>query len=108
MKLSEMRTKQAAACMAELAAPVGVLLKNDAVRQYLNKAAKQEASIPVLSDALEILLPVLFRDHYEETAKILSIMTGKTPDEISEQPVKITIRDVRDTIDGELIGFFTK
>lgn len=108
MKLSEMSTRKAAACMAELAAPIGTLMKSKAVQEYLDKAAKQKASIPMLADAIGVLLPVLLRDHYAETVKVLSILTGKTADEIGEQPVRITISDVNASFDGELIGFFTK
>lgn len=108
MKLSEMPTKKAAACLTELAAPVGVLLKNEAVREYLEKAAKQKASIPMLADALGVLLPVFLRDHYHETVKVISVLTDKTPDVIDEQPIAATMKDVRESVDGDLIGFFTK
>lgn len=108
MKLSEMPTRKAAECMAELAEPFGVLLKTPAVEEYLKKAANKEASIEMLLDAFFSLLPFFLREHFDATAKILAVLTGKTPEEIGEQTFKETLVDVKGSFDGELIGFFTR
>lgn len=108
MKLSEMPTRKAAECMAELAAPIGVLLKDPSVTEYLKKAARQKASVQLLADAVVPLMTVFLRDHFDETAKVLSILTDKTLGEIENQPLKATISDVKASVDDELIGFFSK
>lgn len=108
MKLSEMSTRKAAECMVELAAPVGALVKDPAVREYLEKAAQKKASIDMLADAVGVLLPVFLQKHYSETVKVLSILTGKSAPEIDEQPIKTTISDVKESLDGDLFGFFFK
>ena len=108
MKLSEMPTRKAAECLAELAEPFGVILKTPAVEEYLKKAANKEATVSMLVDAFIALLPSFLREHFDETAKILAVLTGKTPEEIGDQTLKVTIDDVKDSFDGELIGFFTK
>lgn len=108
MKLSEMPTRKAAACLADLAEPIGVLLKIPAVEEYLKKAANKEASINMLMDAFVSLLPVFLRECFDETAKVLALLTDKTPEEIGEQLFKQTVADVKGSFDGELIGFFTK
>ena len=108
MKLSEMPTRKAAECMAELAAPIAVLAKNPVVNEYIKKAAHQKATIQLLSDAVAVMLPVFLRDHFDETAKVFSILTDKAPEEFANQPLKTTISDIKASVDGELIGFFSK
>ena len=108
MKLSEMPTRKAAECMVDLAAPFAVIAKNPVVKEYAKKSAHKEANIDLLSDAVAVMLPVFLRDHFAETVKILAILTGKTAEEISDQSLKVTISDVRESFDGELIDFFSK
>lgn len=108
MKLSEMPTRKAAACLAELAEPIGVLLKMPAVEEYLKKAANKEANIGMLTDAFISFLPVFLLECFDETAKVLALLTDKTTEEIGEQPFKQTVADVKGSFDGELTGFFTK
>lgn len=107
MKLSEMTTKQAAACMAELAAPIEAIAKHPKMREMLEKRNEEEnASIPAV-DLLAIALPVLCRDCFDDTAKVLAVLTGKTAKEIASQPIRQTIRDARDVFDADLASFFS-
>lgn len=108
MKLSEMSTRQAAQCMVNLAAPIGTLVKNPAVKEYMHKAANKEATIETLMDAFAELVPIFLRDHFDELAYIVSALTGKTPDEVGDQTVLETLTDVKSSIDGEFLRFFTK
>ena len=107
MKLSEMNTQKAAACLAELALPIAVLAKNPAVKQYIDKAKNNEATISLAIDAFASLLPVFLRDHYQEMIKVLSILTEKSVKEIDEQTMKQTLADIKDVFDGDLQSFFT-
>lgn len=108
MKFSEMSTRQAAQCMVNLAAPIGTLVKNPAVKEYIQKAANKEATIETLMDAFAELVPIFLRDHFDELASILAALTGKTPDEVGDQPAFETLMDVKNSIDGEFLRFFTR
>lgn len=103
MKLSEMPTRQAAACMAELAVPVGNILKSDAVKAWYEANKEEKATISVFLS----LIPMLLRDHYDDTAAIIAALSGKTRKELDEQPTAQTIADLKCCIDQELISFFT-
>lgn len=107
MKLSEMSTQKAAACMAELCAPMSAMVKNPVVKEYFDKAKNNEVNMDLAVDAFSVLLPVFLRDHYVEVAKVLSILTGKSQKEINEQPIKQTISDAKNVFDGDLLSFFS-
>lgn len=108
MKLSEMSTKDAAACMAELAVPIGNLIKNKDVKKYLKLYADSEMTLDTFGDMLINMLPVLLRDQFEDTSRVLSVLTGKTSEEIGKQSFKVTVSDIQCSLDKEFIGFFTK
>lgn len=107
MKISEMSTQKAAACLAELVAPMAVIVKNPTVKEYFEKAKNQEATPDLFADALSVLMPVFLRDHYNEVAKVLSILTGKTITQINDQPIRQTIADAKEVFDGDLVSFFS-
>lgn len=107
MKLSEMNTKDAAACIAELAAPLATVAKNPVVKEYFEKAKDKEASFSLVMDALTSMLPVFLRDHYNEVSKVLSILTGKTTKQINDQSIRQTIADAKEVFDGDLASFFS-
>lgn len=102
MKLSEMTTRQAAACMAELAAPIGNLLESSALKDWYEAHKQEEVTLPGILP----LVPVLLREHYDDASAIVAALTGKTRDEIDGQLIGQTIADVRDCLDDELISFF--
>lgn len=89
--------------MAELAVPVGNILKSDTVKAWYeaNKLEKVNAAV-FLS-----LVPLLLRDHYDDSAAIIATLSGKTKAALDEQTVTQTIADLKGCIDQDLISFFT-
>lgn len=108
MKLSEMSTRKAAQCLVDLAAPIGTLVKNPAVKEYMKKAANKEANLETMMNAFAELVPIFLRDHFDEMASIVAVLTGKTPDQVGDQSIGETLMDLKNSIDGDLIRFFTK
>ena len=108
MKLSEMSTQKAAQCMVELAAPMNAILKNPAVKEYMKKSANKEATVSMMLDAFAELIPVFLRDHYNEMVKIVSILSCKTAEEVSNQSIIDTLKDLKGSVDREFIDFFTR
>lgn len=113
MKLSEMTTRQAAAALVDLAVPVEEISSHpaflrcmDSFSNMTQKDAKDQASARGLRMILD-LLPVLLKDCYQSTISILSVLTGKSVEQIDNQSVFQTIRDVRDSWDADLKSFFS-
>lgn len=107
MKLSEMSTRDAANCMADLAVPLGNIAKNPSVQKLFNEISNSKKdAVTTGIDMVIVLLPALFRDNFDDTVTIISVMTGKKPAEVAEQPIGTTIRDLRGLYDSELKDFF--
>lgn len=106
MKLSEMSTRQAAECMADMVGAIGRIVKDAKVKEAFEKAviAKKPYEQKLLL-ATE-LPPLLLRRHLNDTAKIVSVLMGKTPEEVLDQPIRQTIEDIVNSLDGELFDFF--
>lgn len=113
MKLSEMTTRQAAAALVDLAVSVEEITSHPAFLRCLSSFSsmsrdddKEKASDRGLRMILD-LLPVLLKDCYKSTISILSVLTGKSVEQIDNQSVFQTIRDVRDSWDADLKSFFS-
>lgn len=105
MKLSEMSTQQAAACMADIAAPVETIMGHPQMAEMLNNGVKT-LTVSSMIGMIARFVPVFLRDYYSETVRIISTLTGKSVTEINRQPVKTTIADVRSVWDEDLKDFF--
>ncbi len=112
MKLSDMNTAELARCLVALAAPLAAIAQDARVADYLAglqapDAARDKKVIEVLGDAVGALTPVLLGDHAEAVFAIAAALTGKTAAAIRAQKGITTLRDIRDSVDRELIDFFT-
>lgn len=108
MKLSEMSTGRAADALVRITEPAAEIINDDKVWKLWEKMGKmkkaniKEQIVFIVRD----IAPVLLADHRNALYTVLSIMTGKTTKTIDEQPVKDTIQDIQESVDGELLSFF--
>ena len=109
MKISQMSMKEAAKCFCRIAKPIETIGNDKEVSVYLKGLGKQkgETMVAVICGAIGKVVPVLLDRHYEETAEILSALTGKSKEEIDGQALIVTLKDAKESIDKELIDFFT-
>lgn len=109
MKLSEMTTEQLERALCELAEPIGRIGQNRQIGDKFREVAGSvngRSKIEVFSEIFASVVPVLLREHAADLHKILSVMTGKSVQEIAQQNGLLTIREARACIDGDLIDFF--
>jgi hypothetical protein len=106
MKLSEMPTRKAAEAMAALAAPIGKLAKSPAVKKWIASNGQTDMTLESMTEILAEVLPVFLKDNYDDTVKVVSVLSGKTVAVINEQPIKTTIEDIKASMDGDLLSFF--
>lgn len=109
MRISEMNTKQAANCLCLIAAPLGRIGEDAVVNAYLKSLSSKKGAtmMQLISGAVSELIPALLNTHYEDTVAVIAALTSKTAQEIEEQNILATLRDVRGSIDKDLIDFFT-
>ena len=111
MKLSEMNTKQMARALCDLTAPVSAITKDEGINGVFEGIAKkiQENERMTMFEKAGMLLevvPMMLAEHYEDTIKIACVMTGKQKDEVEAMNGMELIRELRDCIDSQIIGFF--
>lgn len=111
MKLSEMNTKQLASALCALVRPMQALAQDEEInRAFTAISAKSEEtqSMTVLEKGGMLLevVPVLFERRYKETIEIVSVLTGKSVEELESQNGMETINETIQCFDNQLLGFF--
>lgn len=109
MKISAMTTDQALDTLVRLTEPAGVILTDKEISTFLDGLGAENGNknfFAIGIDAIAKLIPAMARTHRAETYEIVSVLTGKSVEEIGSQKIKQTIQDVRDSWDEELAGFF--
>jgi hypothetical protein len=109
MKLKEMNTLQAADALARIAEPAAEIIEDVKVLDLWQKAGKLGKAEPAKQVAFMVreIAPMLLKDHLMATLTVLSIMTGKTVEEIGKQNIFDTYNDIKNSVDADLISFFT-
>lgn len=110
MKLSEMNTKQFVKVVCDMTDPICRILKDDAVLEaftsYKDRFREEQPTLEKFANLVEVFIPKLLDRHYDDTARIISIMTGKSVEEIDEQSFFVTVNDVKGFFDRDFVDFF--
>jgi len=109
MKLKEMTTLQAADALARIAEPAAEIIEDVKVFELWQKAGKLQSATAAQQVAFMVreIAPMLLKKHLNATITVLSIMTGKTVKQISNQGIMDTYNDIKESVDADLISFFT-
>lgn len=104
MKLSEMNGNDYSAALCELCLLFDELTNSEDVK----KCFLQDASIPGKTriDMLHLIPALLQGDAKQKTFRMISILTGKTKQEIEEQPGAQTFALLRESLNAEVLSFF--
>lgn len=111
MKLSEMSTKQLAAALCQLVAPIANIAKDESLNGVFNGIAARmqaDAHMTNFEKIGELLgaVPVLLDTHYADTIRIIAVMTGRTDAEVEKLNGYEMIGEFRASIDKQFIDFF--
>lgn len=104
MKLSQMNTEELADTLCRLAGPFCRIARDERVTAVMAETEKRGTAR--LFGTAEKLTPLLLREHREDAAEILGVLTGREKEEILRQSALKTIQDIRECADGELTDFF--
>lgn len=109
MRISEMNTKQAAQTLCMIAEPLSRIGEDESVNAFLKSLSSKKGStmMQLISGAVAQIVPALLNTHFDDTVNVLSALTGKSANEIEQQNILVTMRDVRESIDKDLLDFFT-
>lgn len=111
MKLSEMTNDQACDAIVRLTQPIANITDDPEVEPLLKELATHEGEdrttgLKVISKMLPRVVPLLLKDHKKDVYEIISVLSGKKPNEIGKMLLPETIAVIRDSVDNDLIGFF--
>lgn len=114
MKLSELSTDRALDVLCELTPCIYNITSDKEIVDSASKvihADLSETSVYgqylMIADRIVEILPMLLKNHRPDVYGILSILNEKPVSEIAAQPVRDTIRQVREAFqDEDLLSFF--
>lgn len=110
MKLSEMNTKELSRALCQLAGPLEKIGSDDSITKMFKDMSNKKGQISKLQEASKMvgtIIPVLLEKHQADTFTALSILTGKSVQEIETQNGMQTVRDLKGVLDKDLLDFFT-
>lgn len=111
MKFTEMNTEQLANAICKVADPLSRIAQskelNEAFAAYSADYSKDQTVLQKSSGLLGKVIPALLNTNYDDMVKVISVMTGKSAEEICAQNGMQTIMDVKTFIDEDFSAFFT-
>lgn len=118
MKLNEMSTEIALDKICEITPyAIGIAEDKEFMKMFVKKAfVKEDAKPEVIREAaykmtlekVKKFVPIVLKKHREDVFGVLSVLNEKSIEDISKQPVRITIKECVDLFnDKELLDFFT-
>lgn len=106
MKLSEMKTKEAARMLCTLTGPIDRIAHDEQIIAQLKNRDKKTL-FEAMAGLFSAFVPALLDRHYEDTLTVISAMTGKGKDVLEDQTIVETMNDAKGILDDDLIRFFT-
>lgn len=109
MKISEMSTMQAASAMAKLSGPLSRLLKDEKLKKIIESLAGHQQDqnvVDAFADIVDVIMPMLFEEHAQDTFTVVSVMCGKPLKKVQEQSFLTTMNEIREFAqDRDFIDF---
>lgn len=109
-KLSEMTAAELTTALCEIAEPIGNISQDDEVVEALQKITKSKATNAIagklIGFSFSSLVPLLLQKHRTDTFAVLSVLAGKTLEELEKENGFRLIRDIRGLFSSEMMRFF--
>lgn len=97
--MKNMTTREMCAVAVKISEPLSKIVEDDSFTAAVKAAsAAMEENIPVsrfLATISAWAIPFLLEKHESETFEILAAVTGKTAEEVLEQPASVTISELK-------------
>ncbi len=107
MKISQMTTDQAADVLIRISVPAANIMHDDETIKVLEGVAKgSNDPFVFISENIVPVTTVLLKDHRGDVFEIVSALAGKSAEEVKNQKITETIKDIKESWDGELVDFF--
>jgi len=109
MKISEMTNDQASEVLLRIAGPISNILDDENSKPMLDEMQNADKSNP--TKFLALILPRLvafcLKDHKGDLYEIVGALSFKPAAKVGNMNFLATVKEIRESIDDQLIGFFT-
>lgn len=113
MKLSQLSTERATDVLCELAPYIANIVEDSALMESLRDAIDAE-KVKTKAELIAIgagkatrLVPIILKNRRSDVYGILAVLNEKSAEEIAEQNLLVTMRQIKDVSkDKELVDFF--
>lgn len=95
MKLSQMNTDKALEVICVISPFIESLLVNPKIKEVLENLENLQ-----MIDILKVI-PIILRDHKNETLEVLACVNEKTVEEVKNQPATETIKEIKELLTDE-------
>ena len=113
MKISELTTEKATEVLCELTPHVTNIVTDEALIAELKsaidftKANTMAEKMALTAGKITKIIPILLKNRKSDVFGIVGVLNGKTIDEIAEQNIIVTMKQIRDIAkDKDLLDFF--
>lgn len=108
MKISQMTTDQAAACLVRISQPISNIMDDDNLRPAMERLVKgkNEPIIKLVAAMLPKLVPLAMQDHKQDVYEIVGALCDKPAEEIGKMKFIWTLHELRESLDKDLVDFF--
>ena len=105
MKISMMTNDQASEVMIRISSPVGNILDDENIKPILEDMDKF-GNKGVINKWLPKFVGFCLKDHKDDLYEIIGALTFKPAKMVGNMNFVETVKELRDSIDDELLGFF--
>lgn len=108
MKLSEMNNDQAAEVLVKVSGPLSNILNDENIKPLLDEMsnAKDIPPVKAFADMIPKLVSFCMKDHRDDLYEVVGALTFKPASKVGKMNFMATVKELRDSIDAEFIGFF--
>ena len=107
MKISKMTTDQAADVLVRIVEPAANIVHDEEVYKDLGGIVNgsNEDALKFLAANIVPITTALLKTHRLDVYEIVAALSEKTVDEVAKQKITVTIKDIKESWDGELLDF---
>lgn len=108
VRISEMTNDQAADALVKIAPAIENILKDEATKPMLEKLAGAQGMEPlkVVATILPEAVAFCMKEHKDDLYAVVAALTQKTKAQVGKMNFLTTVKELKESIDEDLVGFF--
>lgn len=102
-----MTTDQAADVIMRIAVPAANIMHDEDTVKVLEQVAKgSDKPLVFIADNIVPVTNILLKGHRNDVYEVVAALNGKTAAEVAAQKFTETVKEIKESWDGDLVDFF--